>query len=133
MTQRKDDTIHRVVVALKDKQQHIPRNKAGDPAFQVLRNRLVADDYERQGADVDSLLAVFTPQEIVAMVNRHLYQAEYQQRSHLKYQQAIRDREKPVKEAFRRLYPGVAYINATPQQIDAAIREAARQKAEEKK
>ena len=75
------------VVSLKNRL--IPRNSKGDPAF----TRLIC--YEKHTPDC--LKCVFTDEEIVAMVNRYLYQAFYQLESHKKRAKAEVERLAPLK------------------------------------
>lgn len=126
---RQRDVVHRVVVPLAEVQDKIPRNESGDPQFtnlceeeyKVFHNLPVGDN---------SVLAVFTPTQVVAIVNRWLYQAEYQQVVHRKRAEEQRALQKPVKEAFKRLFPQTSFINATEEQITAAVRAAAEREVE---
>lgn len=109
-----NDVVRTVKVALKEVQERIPRNGAGDPAFTHLHVT----------GEGDGILDVFTKEQVVAMVNRYLYQAEYQQTSHKQYQEKRRAFERPIKEAAKRLFPSVSFINLTEQQLEEAIRAA---------
>lgn len=93
----------RLVVKLADRE--IPRNKNGDPEFK----------------DLLSLQKVFNEQEIAALVNRQLYQMEYQRIVHK--DRAAREREvmKPVK-AYAKSKFGVSWIKLTDEQIEEAVR-----------
>lgn len=104
----------KVVINLKAKEGLIPRNDDGDPQFLQLWQTT-----DGQGG----VLNVFTDAEVVALVNRALYQMEYQRNSHRKYQQEQRNLEKPIKELLKELFPGVSWINATPQQITRCMEE----------
>ena len=102
----------------------IPRNQAGDPAFVRLYTRVESPDewtiaYQAHGED---LLRVFNEEEVVELVNRALYQLEYQKESHRVRSQTERDRWKPVKEALKSVHPGVAWSKATESQISDAMR-----------
>lgn len=84
----------------------IPRNEGGDPCFKNL----------------DLMLDVFTPEEVVELVNRALYQLEYQHHAHKVRGQAQRDREKKVKDKVKQLFH-VSWMKATPEQIQRATEE----------
>jgi hypothetical protein len=100
-------------ISIKDKV--IPRNKDGDPAF----TRLEVDNSEV--SDPPTLMNVFTDGEIVELVNRALYQLEYQARSHADRRQKQLELERPVKAVFKMLYPHDSYAKATPIQIKACL------------
>lgn len=95
----------------------IPRNEGGDPAFEGLG--VMAGKYTTMPTDV---LSVFTPQEVVELVNRALYQLEYQHHAHKVRGQAQRDREKRVKDKVKQLFH-VSWMKATPEQIQRATEE----------
>ena len=90
---------------LSQKLQLTPRNKAGDPAF----------------VDSVDVMNVFTAQEVTELVNRALYQLEYQQRSHAKYQRQRRELEQPVREIFKQLYPKESFAKATIDQYKECV------------
>lgn len=92
-------------VSLKDR--NIPRNKAGDPSFTTL----------------GSLQATFSDEEIVELVNRCLYQLEYQARAHEKRRIEQSLLEAPVKEMYRTLYPKQSYAKATDEQLQHCLEE----------
>jgi hypothetical protein len=124
---RGKDITRKVEVPLKELEGRIPRSKDGDPAFQFLR----IDPLDRKGLEeggtnmnTTAVLDVFTPEQVVALVNRALYQMEYSRESHRVRSQKLRDQEKPVKEAFKRLYPTTSWVNATEEQITNAVKEA---------
>src|SRR5262245_57167919 len=96
--------------------RNIPRNKAGDPAFAGLGDRFGTPP------GVLSVLEVFTPEEIVELVNRALYQLEYQKESHRTRAQAERDRWAPVKEALKVVHPHTPFSKATERQIEDALK-----------
>ena len=91
----------------------IPRNAAGDPHFTILGNDLVA-----HGGVMD----VFQSDEIVELVNRALYQLEYQHNAHRVRGQRMRDREKAIREKVKELFH-VSWMKATPEQIAKAREE----------
>lgn len=118
MTNR--DVVRKVVIDLKAVQERIPRSHDGDPEFLQLQKINGPEGPTKPYAVFD----VFTAEQVVAMVNRYLYQAEYQQKSHRDYQERRRAFEKPIKEAAKRLFPNTSFINLTEQQLEAAIRAA---------
>jgi len=123
MTQRPQDVTRRVVIDLKNVEGLIPRNLQGDPAFSNL-GRVPKD--ESTGPILNeppTVRHVFTDDQIVALVNRALYQMEYSRKIHRERSQAQRDAEKPVKEAFKRLYPTTSWAQATEEQIKTAVQE----------
>jgi len=128
MTQRQQDVTRRVVIDLKKVEGEIPRTKDGDPAFEVLDDSHLTLA-ERQGKI--TVLEVFTPQQVVALVNRALYQMEYSRKIHRERSQAQRDAEKPVKETFKRLFPATSWANATEEQLKAAVAEVYKPKGEQ--
>ena len=137
MTQRQQDVTRRVTVDLKKVEELIPRNSQGDPAFSNLGNSIPQPnqvELPNPGAVAaanPTVLTVFTPDQVVALVNRALYQMEYSRTSHRERSQKLRDQEKPVKEAFKRLYPTVSWANATEEQLKAAVQEVYKPKGEE--
>lgn len=111
----------------------IPRNEGGDPAFETLADVdnvfttvltiWQKEDYKRaSAAPKPPLLEVFTPEEVVELVNRALYQLEYQHHAHKVRGQAQRDREKRVKDKVKQLFH-VSWMKATPEQIQRATEE----------
>lgn len=139
---RAADVTRRVVVPLAEIQERVPRSPSGDPAFEGLSTYCTGcgglvispdtvDNHKECSAvggkivGSKSVLDVFTPEQVVAIVNRWLYQAEYQQIVHRKRAEEQRKQQKPVKEAFKRLFPGTSFINATDEQITAAVKAAA--------
>lgn len=111
-----------MIVPLKGR--NIPRNKVGDPQF----TSLSVDDEdlvsrENFAGKMDALLEVFTPEEIVELVNRSLYQLEYQARSHQKRNAERAALEAPVKLVFKRLFPKQSYAKATDDELNRCIAE----------
>lgn len=92
--------------------RRIQRNKVGDPHF--VRLETPADDITQ-----DAVLDVFTPDEVVELVNRALYQLEYQHTAHRQRAQRLRDAEKPVKLMVRRMF-NVPWSKATDEQVRLA-------------
>ena len=83
--------------------RRIPRNQSGDPCFTSL----------------DDVLTVFTPSETTELVNRCLYQLEYQQKAHLKRAKALAEQLKPIREYLRKQF-NTTYDKATNEQIEEA-------------
>ena len=131
MTQRQQDVTRRVVIDLKKVEERIPRNAAGDPAFDALAGRVEELDWPDSPNDKKTVLEVFTPDQIVALVNRALYQMEYSRTSHRERSQKLRDQERPVKEAFKRLYPTTSWAQATEEQLKAAVQEVYKSKGDQ--
>lgn len=100
---------------LQDKK--IPLDKDGDPDFHLL-------DYTQRkqyGDDpLPCVLDVFTPEQVVYLVNKQLYGLLYQKDHHRKRAAAEREALAPVKLKLKQMF-GVAWIKATPQQMTAAI------------
>ena len=93
---------------LRVKANALPRNKAGDVQFTTLDD---TSDPTHPGAPQPGVLAVFTPAEVVELVNRALYQLEYQARAHAKRQRRQTEELAPVKRAARRVYPNLTWSN----------------------
>jgi len=96
-----------IITKLGERLKNVPRGENGDPKFSQL----------------EEVRGMFRESEIVELVNRALYQLEYQQNSHAKYQQKRRELERPVREAFKKLYPGESWMKATDEQIRASVEE----------
>lgn len=97
------------------KNKVIPHRPDGYPNFARL-GCLVEN-----GGKPDDVFNVFTEQEIVELVNRCIYQLEYQRDSHKKHQERQRDFEAPIKAALKTLYPGTSWAKATPEQLEHAM------------
>lgn len=89
------------------KTRTIPRNKVGDPTFVVGTNPRLYD--------------VFTPDEVCELVNRCIYQLEYQSRAHQKRNEERSLLEKPVREMFYKLFPQTSWAKATDEQLQACL------------
>ena len=74
----------------------IPRNEKGDPAFTWLF------EPPQHGGEPLAILQVFTANEVVELVNRALYQIEYQREAHRKRGQKERDVAKAVKAELKK-------------------------------
>jgi hypothetical protein len=88
------------VVPLRHREDQIPRNKVGDPAFTRL----------------EDILTLFDPDEVTAMVNRYLYNMEYQKSWQRKRLRAEAERLRPIKDELKRRF-NVTYLNATEEQL----------------
>lgn len=94
---------------IKLKGRDLPRNEKGDVEFKCLGPLYVPNEDRfptcpncpEKEHSVRTVINVFNPQEIVELVNRALYQLEYQRESHRKRGQAERDRHKALKEALK--------------------------------
>ena len=98
----------------------IPRNEQGDPSFNGLG--LSQEDYDfsyKEYATHNDVLTLFTVQEVVELVNRALYQLEYQHNAHKVRGQRQRDAEKELREMVKVMYH-VSWMKATPEQIQKA-------------
>jgi hypothetical protein len=95
----------------------------GDPAFKAL----AYDDFaEREYETKPSVLDVFTPEEVVHMVNRYIAMVQYQHTAHNQRAKRHREALKEVKKMVHRMFH-VSYDNATEEQIRQAMKEVARQ------
>lgn len=83
---------------IKLKGRELPRDVKGDVKFQFLR---IADEDRTVNNNPIAIMDVFTPDEVVELVNRALYQLEYQRESHRKRGQAERDRMKTLKAVLK--------------------------------
>jgi len=115
-----------VIVSLKGR--NIPRNSVGDPCFNIFENdvdgRLNDSELEKYYLKHGpSLLEVFTREEVIELVNRSLYQLEYQARAHEKRRREQASLEAPIKEVYKRLYPKTSYAKATDEQLQRCIQE----------
>lgn len=85
------------------KGRNIPRNQSGDPDF----------------LNLEACRDVFTDQEITVLVNRCLYQLEYQQRAHLKRARIKTEQQKPIRDYLRKHFQ-TTLDKATERQIREA-------------
>lgn len=120
---RQQDITRRVIIDLKSVEGEIPRNPQGDPAFSNLGRVPKEESTGPVLNEPPTVRHVFTDDQIVALVNRALYQMEYSRTAHRERSQKLRDQEKPVKEAFKRLFPTTSWSNATEEMIKAAVAE----------
>ena len=128
---RQQDVTRRVVIDLKKVEGLIPRNPQGDPAFSYLGRVPKEESTGPILNEFPTVRHVFTDDQIVALVNRALYQMEYSRKIHRERSQAQRDAEKPVKEAFKHLFPTTSWAQATEDQLKAAVQEVYKPKGEE--
>jgi len=111
-------TVDRLVVCVMKislQGRAIPRTKTGDPCFR----HLMMKDLDE--GEPPSVLHVFTMEEVVELVNRALYQLEYQAESHRRRAARQREAERPVKLALKRVHPQTSWAKATPGQIQDAV------------
>jgi len=94
---------------LRVKANALPRNKAGDVQFTKLGIHEPKSDFFTPLPG--SVLSVFTFDEVVELVNRALYQLEYQARAHAKRQRRQTEELAPVKRAAKRVYPNLTWSN----------------------
>lgn len=116
--------MDKVTINLKELEENIPRNEQGDPLFLQLGEFLKPEDRNPKGDLVPpTVLDVFTPEQVVALVNRALYQMEYSRTAHRNRAQRERDLMKPIKELLKQKFPGISWINATEWQINECMEE----------
>jgi ADP-glucose pyrophosphorylase len=109
------------------KSNSFPRNGQNDVCF----TQLGYSDCPDESQVPDSILSVFSPEEVVAMVNRYLYQMEYQRTIHRE-----REREKQeiltlLKAKVKSMF-GVVWTKATDDQIEEAAEAVRKERAEKK-
>lgn len=93
----------------------IPRSTSGDPKFEAL-GLPYGFSYV---PPANTLLGAFTQEEVVELVNRALYQLEYQHNAHKQRGQRERDRERAIKQKVKELFH-VSWLKATPEQVAKA-------------
>jgi hypothetical protein len=98
----------------------IPRNEGGDPHFVYLNDAHLTAEPQTT-ADAFHVLGVFSPEEVVELVNRALYQLEYQHTSHKTRAKEERERLHEVKVMVRKMFH-VSWLKATPEQVEAAVK-----------
>lgn len=106
------------IVELKGKV--IPRNEEGDPHFTRLVNTSNEDPPE---GTPPSIMMVFTPAEVVAMVNRYIYMTEYSRAYHEKDRRQRQERDRMLKDTARRLFPEVRFVDLTGEQLQQVVEE----------
>lgn len=99
----------------------VPRNEAGDPAFESLakRRHLFTDPCPMNELAV---LDVFSEEEVTELVNRALYQLEYQHEAHKVRGKRVRERERTLRLKVKELFH-VSWMKATPEQVAKAREE----------
>lgn len=94
----------------------IPKNKDGNPVFETLG----CEKNQYDLSSPTSVLAVFTSDQVVYLVNKALYQLEYQRETHRKRAAEEQEVLGPIKKKVRELF-GVSYLRATESQVRLAI------------
>lgn len=111
----------RKVVKLEGKT--LPRNKAGDPEFLQLGEFLKPEERNPKGDLVPpTVLDLFTPEEVVTLVNRQLYAMEYQRKVHRQRAQDERDKWAPIKAIYKEKFGG-SFAKATEKEIVECMEE----------
>lgn len=113
------------VVELRSRQHLIPRNLSGDPSFTILGCEAGLGMIPE-----GSILHVFTNEEVVAMVNRYLYDAEYRTTWQRQRQRRISENLAPIKAELRKRF-NVSYMNATEEQLKTVTEYLAQQAGEQ--
>lgn len=103
----------------------IPR-RGGDPAFKILQcegtpetSTIAQKEGDLDAGVFKAVLDVFTPEEVVELVNRALYQLEYQHNAHRVRGQRQRDAERLLKQKVKELFH-VSWMKATTEQVHKA-------------
>lgn len=109
----KSDQRGKVVELL---QRKIPRSAQGDPNFAALGPSKHLEDHP----DQPFLLDVFTPDEVVVMVNRFLYQAEYQRGWHRQWERRKALDLEPLKQKVVKMFGLMKWTQATDDQLRQA-------------
>lgn len=103
----------------------IPRDEKGDPCFKWLGKGEsgfnMFHPFEEIPSDETTILEQFTPQEVVHMVNRYLYQAEYSRTVHRQRARDEAAQQQPLKDKIEELF-GCRWTQATDDQILTAMR-----------
>jgi hypothetical protein len=105
--------------------RQIPRDAKGDPSFAWLQNE-VDDPIIAQLRDdpavtpPNSLLAVFTPEEIVLLVNRALYASDYQRQWHRQWERRKAEELAPLKAKVVEMFHLRKWSEASDEQLRAA-------------
>lgn len=110
----------------------IPRTKNGDPDFQLLCNKEWDDLENTEVHDYapakESLLSVFTPEEIVLLCNRAIYQMEYGREWHRKWERRKREELQPLKEKVCSMFGLRKWTEASEDQLRQAKEELEKEK-----
>lgn len=104
----------------------IPRSKEGDPAFTWLgfEGTTIGVELEKNETLVCQpigVLSVFTPEQVVYLVNKQLYALEYQREHHRKRSQEERDVLGPIRRKAKEMFGLSSYLMATEEQLEAAV------------
>lgn len=94
-------------------EKRIPLGPTGDPEFKVLQAK-------EESLQFCSVLAQFTEEEVVYLVNKQLYALGYQREVHRKRAQAEAEFWAPVKEMVKKKF-GVSWLKATEEQVKWAV------------
>lgn len=111
-------------------QERIPRSAKKDPCF----TRLNVGDRCTECSSVDdcshgvSVLELFEPQEVVLMVNRFLYQMEYQRDFHRRMERRRSEELAPLKKKVKEMFKLRSWSQATDAQLKAAKAELEKEK-----
>lgn len=112
----KEDQRGKVIDYLNRK---IPKNEKGDPHFKSLSHSV---EWDRVGGTAncsseDAVLSVFSPEEVVVMVNRFLYQQEYQREFHRRMERRKTEETAPLKKLVKEMFNLRSWSKATPEQL----------------
>lgn len=103
------------------KGRSIPRDKTGDPTFLQLGEFLKPEERNPKGdLAPQTVLDVFTPEEVTIIVNRYIKFQEASALTHKKLAERNRARMKPINDKIREMY-GKSPSKATNEEIAAAI------------
>jgi hypothetical protein len=104
------------------KTRAIPRDTEGDPCFRYLNDAHMTALPQPNTAGAFHVLGVFSMDEVVELVNRALYQLEYQHQAHKIRGKRIREQERAIRLKVKELFH-VSWMKATPEQIKRAREE----------
>jgi hypothetical protein len=80
---------------------NVPRDKFGTPRYET----------------VEQLRAHLTEDEVLELVNRSVYNLDYQKTAHRKYHNTKAELERPIRELFKELFPKQSFAKATREQL----------------
>lgn len=118
----KQDQRGRVLELLR---RQIPRAKSGDPAFTCLGHDC---DHDETLEASTCLLKTFTPEEVVLLCNRAIYQAEYQRSWHRRWEREKAEELAPLKAKVCEMFNLTKWTMATEDQLRAAKQALAKEK-----
>jgi hypothetical protein len=84
----------------------IPRDNDGTPRF----------------ANYTQLRQTCNEDEILELVNRSVYNLDYQRIAHKKYHEQKNALERPIRDAFKTLFPNKSFAKATNEEIVSTLR-----------